>query len=194
MSLSQERDMFCYSISMIKALLFILALTFPIAVSSNAFSLNTQQKLGKRLSFIVIISIIQAVMWILGKLLGSSFMHLLSDYAKFVPIVLCFIIMFRMLIDTIKIKNGGNIFIIDNIKQLLFLSVALGINTFFVGLGYDYFPLLGKVTPLVIACTTLVWAVIGTFIPFSKIKLLINSLLNLFFAFIIIFLVFLTLL
>ena len=178
---------------MIKAIIFIFALTFPVAVSSNAFSLDMQQRLGKKIFFLVLLSIIQAVMWLLGRLLGSSFMHLLSDYAKFVPVVLCFIVMFSMLLDTIKIRNGGNLFVVVNVTQMSFLSVALGINTFFVGLGYEYFPLCGDITPLVILIAALVWAFSEAFTPFSKIKLLINSLLNLVFSLVILVMGLLTL-
>lgn len=167
---------------MIKAILFTLAVTFPVMVSSNSLSLNSQQKSGKKLMFLLMMAVIQAVMWILGKLLGSTFMHLISDYARYVPFVLCLLIAFRMFMDTIKIKKGGNVFVIDNVKELTFLSIASGINVFFVGLVYEYLTLFGGVTPLVIALMSFIWGIVGAFIPFSNIKLLTNSLLNLVFS------------
>ncbi len=90
---------------MIETILFILAVTFPVMVSSNSLSLNMHQKAGKTLLFLLMMAVIQSVMWVLGKLLGSTFMHLISDYARFVPFVLCLLLAFRMFMDTIMIKN-----------------------------------------------------------------------------------------
>lgn len=82
--------------------------------------------------------------------------------------------------DTLKIKSGKNLFLIDKPKQLIFLAIALGINALIAGLmaGDAFLPLYGKTTPLLIFGTSLVWGLIGIGTKFSQTKLLTNSLLN----------------
>ena len=89
-------------------------------------------------------------------------------------------IAFRIMLDTLKIKTGKNLFLIDKPKQLIILSIALGINALIAGLiaGDAFLPLFGKITPLFIMGISLIWGFIGIGTRFSKTKLLINSLLN----------------
>lgn len=82
--------------------------------------------------------------------------------------------------DTLKIKGGKNLFLIDKPKQLIFLTIALGINALIAGLmaGDAFLPLFGKITPLLIIGVSLIWGLIGIGTKMSQTKLLINSLLN----------------
>lgn len=82
--------------------------------------------------------------------------------------------------DTLKIKSGKNLFLIDKPKQLIILSIALGINALIAGLisGNVFLPLFGRITPLLIFGLSLIWGLIGIGTKFSKTKLLVNSLLN----------------
>ena len=85
-----------------------------------------------------------------------------------------------MMMDTLKIKSGKNLFLIDKPRQLVILSIALGINALIAGLIADaaFLPLFGKITPLYIIGISLIWGFIGIGTKFSQTKLLINSLLN----------------
>ena len=107
-------------------------------------------------------------------------MHHFEGFAKVVVLIFCFMIAFRMMMDTLRIKNGKNLFLIDKPKQLIILSIALGINALIAGLIADaaFIPLFGKITPLYIIGISLIWGLIGIGTKFSQTKLLINSLLN----------------
>ena len=122
----------------------------------------------------------QGLMYWLGSLLGSTFMYKFESYAKVIVLIFCFMIAFRMVMDTLKIKSGKNLFLIDKPKQLIILSIALGINALIAGLMADaaFLPLFGKITPLLIIGVSLIWGFIGIGTKFSQVKLLINSLLN----------------
>ena len=167
------------------SILFIIALTFPVAVASTAFGIEEKKEWGRNLMFALILALGQGVMYSLGSLLGGTFMHMMASVSKWIVFALCFSISFRMLIDTLKIKNGTNLYLIEKKKHLLLLSVALGVNAFIAGLMADFMPLLQNKTPYVIMATAFVWAVVSMMIPFSKMKLTVNSLLNLIFAFVI---------
>ena len=168
---------------MIINILFIIALTFSVAPAATAFSVDGDNKqIGRNLMFSLILALGQGVMYTLGALLGGTFFHLMEKYSGVVVFALCLAIAFRMILDTLKIKKGANLYAIDSQKHVLLLSIALSINTFIAGLMADFFPLFGRWTPYILIGAGFVWAALAAFIPFSRIKLTVNSLLNLLFA------------
>lgn len=167
------------------SIVFIIALTFPVAVASTAFSLNNKEQFasydlqfGRKLVYAIVIALGQGVMYRLGVLLGDTFMHTMASFSKWVVFALCFSIAYRMFIDTLKIKNGTNLFMVDKNLHLILLSVALGVNPFIAGLLFDFMPLFQNLTPYIIMAAAFVWSVVFILIPFTKMKLTLNSFLN----------------
>ncbi|MBQ8221999.1 MAG: manganese efflux pump [Bacteroidales bacterium] len=169
-------------------ILFVIALTFPVAVASTAFSLNSEQftmnnlQLGTKLFYSLIFALGQGLMYWLGSLLGGTFMHLLERLSHWIIVALCFSVSYRMLIDTLKIKNGTNLLFVENKKHLLLLSVALGINPFIIGLFAEFYQPFPNITPYILMIVAFVWSVVSMIVPFSKLKLTFYSLLNIIFA------------
>lgn len=159
---------------------FILSLTFCICVASTAFNIEKKNGWWRNMPFVCALAAGQGLMYWLGSLLGGTFMYKFESFAKVIVLLLCFMIAFRMVMDTLKIKGGKNLFLIDKPKQLIILAIALGINTLLAGLiaGDAFLPLYGKTTPLIITGAALIWGLIGIGTKFSQTKLLINSLLN----------------
>ena len=160
--------------------IFVIALTFCVAVASTAFNLEKKNGWWRNMLFVCALAAGQGLMYWLGSLLGGTFIYKFAGFAKIIVLLICFMIAFRMVMDTLKIKAGKNLFLIDKPKQLIILSIALGINAFLAGLiaGEEFLPLFGKVTPLLIFGISLIWGLIGIGTKFSQTKLLINSLLN----------------
>lgn len=163
---------------MLLNILFIIALTFPVAVASASFSLSDKKEWGRNLMFALILALGQGVMYTLGELLGGTFMHLLERLSKWIVLGLCFSVSFRMLLDTLKIRNGENLFFIQNKKQLFLLSIALGINAFIIGLMADFYEPFQNITPYLLMGVAFIWSLVEMLIPFSKMKLTFNSFLN----------------
>lgn len=162
------------------SIIFIIALTFCVETASTAFNVEAKNGWGRNFLFVCTLAFGQALFYFLGGLLGGTFMPKFDSIAKIVVLVLCFMIAFRTIMDTLKIKSGKNLFLIDKKKHLLILAIALGINPFIAGLmSVDKFlPLLGNITPLYIFGLGIIWGLIGIGTKFSKTKLLINSLGN----------------
>lgn len=160
--------------------LFIIALTFCVCVASTAFNIEKKNGWWRNMLFVCALAAGQGLMYWLGSLLGGTFMYKFESFAKVIVLLLCFMIAFRMVMDTLKIKGGKNLFLIDKPKQLIFLAIALGINALIAGLmaGDAFLPLFGKITPLLIIGVSLIWGLIGIGTKMSQTKLLINSLLN----------------
>lgn len=160
---------------------FIIALTFCVCVSSTAFNIEKKNGWWRNMLFVCALAAGQGLMYWLGSLLGGTFMYKFAGFAKVITLIICFMIAFRMVMDTLKIKTGKNLFLIDKPKHLIILSIALGVNALLAGLiaGDVFLPLFGKTTPLLLFGTSLVWGLIGIGTKFSQDKLLINSLLNL---------------
>ena len=159
---------------------FVIALTFCICTASTAFNIEKRSGGWRNFLFVCALAAGQGLMYWLGALLGGTFMYKFAGFAKVIVLVFCFMIAFRMVLDTLKIKTGKNLFLIDKSRQLIILSIALGINALIAGLiaGEQFLPLFGKITPLYIIGFSLVWGLIGIGTKFSQTKLLINSLLN----------------
>ena len=169
-----------YQITNVVSITFIIALTFSVAVASSAFNIEKKNGWWRNMLFVCALAAGQGLMYWLGALLGGTFMYKFAGFAKVIVLVFCFMIAFRMVLDTLKIKTGKNLFLIDKPKQLLFLSIALGINALIAGLiaGEQFLPLFGIITPLYIIGISLIWGLIGIGTKLTQTKLLINSLLN----------------
>lgn len=159
---------------------FIISLTFCVCVASTAFNIEKKNGWWRNMLFVCALAAGQGLMYWLGSLLGGTFMNKFESFAKVIVLIICFMISFRMMTDTLKIKNGKNLFLIDKPKQLIILSIALSINALIAGLiaGEAFLPLFGKTTPLLIIGFSLIWGFIGIGTKFTQTKLLVNSLLN----------------
>ena len=159
---------------------FVIALTFCICTASTAFNIEKKNGWWRNMLFVCALAAGQGLMYWLGSLLGGTFMYKFASYAKVIVVIICFMITFRMMMDTLKIKSGKNLFLIDKPKQLIILSIALGVNPLIAGLiaGEAFLPLFGKTTPILLMGLSLIWGLIGIGTKFTQTKLLINSLLN----------------
>ena len=159
---------------------FVIALTFCVCSASTAFNINQKNGWWRNLLSVLALAAGQGLMYWLGALLGGTFMYKFAGFAKAIVLVFCFMIAFRMILDTLKIKTGKNLFFIDKPKQIIILAIALGINALIAGLiaGEAFLPLFGKTTPLYIFGIALIWGLIGISTKFTPAKLLVNSLLN----------------
>jgi len=159
---------------------FVIALTFCVCVASTAFNLDKKSSWWRNMMLVCALAAGQGLMYWLGSLLGGTFMGVFAGFPKVVVLILCFMIAFRMMMDTLKIKSGKNLFFIDKLGQLFFLAIALGVNALIAGLmaGEMFLPLFGGMTPLLLIGLALIWGFIGIGTKFSPSKLLINSLLN----------------
>ncbi len=159
---------------------FVISLTFCVCVASTVFNVEKKNGWWRNMLFMCALAAGQGLMYWLGALLGGTFMYKFAGFAKVIVLIFCFMIAFRMIIDTLKIKSGKNLFLIDKPKQLIFLSIALGINALIAGMiaSEAFLPLFGKITPLYIIGISLIWGLIGIGTKFTQTKLLVNSLLN----------------
>ena len=159
---------------------FVIALTFCICIASTAFNIEKRSGWWRNFLFICALAAGQGLMYWLGALLGDTFMYKFAGYAKVIVLIFCFMIAFRMVLDTLKIKTGKNLFLIDKPKHLIILAIALGVNALIAGLIADdaFLPLFGKTTPFYIIGVSLIWGLIGIGTKLTQTKLLINSLLN----------------
>ncbi len=161
-------------------LVFVISLTFCICTASTAFNIEKRSGWWRNMLFVCALAAGQGLMYWLGSLLGGTFMHRFEGFAKVIVLIICFMIAFRMMTDTLKIKSGKNLFLIDKPKQLIILSIALGVNPLIAGLiaGEAFLPLFGKTTPIILIGLSLIWGLIGIGTKFTQTKLLVNSLLN----------------
>ena len=105
-------------------------------------------------------------------------MHNMAKHSQWMVLIICFSIAYRMVTNTLKIRNGSNLYFIESTKHILLLSVATGVNAFIAGLMAEFYQPFQNNTPYLLFIAGFVWSVVAILVPFSKMKLTFNSLVN----------------
>lgn len=151
----------------------------PAASAAAGINVEKEQHWTKNMLFSFVVASCIALLYECGTLLGSSFIYILRDFDKAVVICLCAAIAFRMILDTLSIKNGRKIIVPQKTRDMFLLGLVSGINAFLAGLFHEFWPLSERPAFLYIGLAAFVWALIFTFVRFSQTKLLLNSFINL---------------
>ncbi len=118
--------------------LIIFALS--VHVLPSGINLNVGMDRLKAFVATVIVALLQVLMFGVGKLLGSSFLHLIGGWGKGVVFVVFFLISVRMVMEAFKIRKGEIHQSLDNPKLMALTGLAQGIDAFLVGMMFYYFP------------------------------------------------------
>lgn len=146
---------------------------FPYALGLNKDKDNST---STYILYPLCLGLILGVLFWLGSLLGSTFMHILGNFTYIVVFTIFMMIGARMIMNAYKVRKGTNIFYIETFKTLFVIGIVAGMNVFMIGLGAEYFTTWNFYFPIGIGLGSIVWSVIGTLLPVTKINVLISSL------------------
>jgi putative Mn2+ efflux pump MntP len=118
-------------------LAFAIAMDVFSVVYLNGFlkEINT----GKILITAIIISVINAVMGLLGLLLGKGLNLLLGDFSMILPVALFFLLGLKIIIKSFKPKFHEMTWELHKLPVLAGYSAATGINLFLAGIALSFF-------------------------------------------------------
>ncbi len=153
-------------------IIFLSIQVFPVAIG-----INIKGNWLKATLFVVVLSLLQVVTYWLGLKLGSTFMHLMDGFKGVVFILGFLLIGIRMLMETLTIRKGERTYSIDSIGFVILASLAQSMNTFLVGLLFNYIDINEQFTLILLLVLTIVIATIGVMLKPEKQSLTFASLL-----------------
>jgi putative Mn2+ efflux pump MntP len=164
------------------SILFVLALTsvaFPLALGLHPDKENRQ---GNLFLIALLFGAVQAMMVFLGNLLGQQFMHLFSAHHQIVVFAVFGLIAVRMIIEALKIRKENRLFAFESYSRLLIIAIAAAINSLIAGMVGTYFQPFGTALPWAFFIAGFGWSILGLLLPINRINILLASVLQLFFA------------
>jgi len=153
-------------------ILFLSVQVFPVAIG-----IDIKRNWLKATMFVVVLSLLQVVTYWLGLKLGSTFMHLMDGFKGVVFVLGFLLIGIRMLMETLTIRKGERTYSIDSIGFVILASLAQSMNTFLVGLLFNYLNIDEQFTLTLLLSLTIIIAAIGVMLKPEKQSLIFASLL-----------------
>lgn len=109
--------------------------SFAVSLSSGTLHCVTPKK-GIKIA--VVFAVFQAIMPVLGWLLGTTFKNIIEQIDHWIAFSLLFIIGFKMIIEAFKQKDEKRKFNINKNHVLIMLALATTIDAFVVGISFGF--------------------------------------------------------
>lgn len=126
------------------SLAYILEILFlSVALSMDSFTVSItcglQKTLTKKRTSVLAFSFafFQALLPLLGALLGDAFSSIMSKADHWIAFALLFIIGLKMIMDGRNFKLKEKIFDVSSLKVIILLSLATSIDAFIVGISFS---------------------------------------------------------
>ncbi|MFZ4740737.1 MAG: manganese efflux pump MntP family protein [Bacteroidales bacterium] len=109
--------------------------SFAVSLTSGTLKCITYKK-GLRIA--LVFALFQAIMPLLGWLLGITFKDMIERIDHWIAFSLLFIIGLKMIIESIKVKPEERKFNINKNSVLIMLAIATTIDAFVVGISFGF--------------------------------------------------------
>jgi manganese efflux pump family protein len=125
-------------LSLIELILIALGLSmdsFAVSLTSGTLHCVTPKK---GLKIAVVFAVFQAIMPVLGWLLGLTFKDLIEQIDHWIAFSLLFIIGLKMIYEAVKVNQEERKFNINKNYVLIMLALATTIDAFVVGISFGF--------------------------------------------------------
>jgi putative Mn2+ efflux pump MntP len=159
-------------------ILFIVAVaynTFPLALGLNRDHRNSHLT---NLLLASVFGLLQGLMYHMGSLLGSNFMHLFVVRYKWVVFGIFVAVSVRMMLESLRIRRGERLFSFDNYVKFFIMAIAAGINTLIIGMTSSYFSPFNGMMPVLLIIAGFCWSIAGISMNMSRTNILLSSALH----------------
>lgn len=109
--------------------------SFAVSLTSGSLQCITYKK---GLKIAIVFAVFQAIMPVLGWLLGVTFKDMIEQLDHWIAFSLLFIIGLKMIVEAIKVKPEDRKFNINNNYVLIMLALATTIDAFVVGISFGF--------------------------------------------------------
>ena len=162
---------------MLSIIVFLILISLSIQVLPVAIGIRVNVKPVKAVLLIIVLSTVQLLTYWLGLKLGSTFMYLMEGFKGIVVFIGFVLIGIRMLMEVFNIRKGERTYSIDSAGHVALASVAQGINSFLVGLMYNFILIVERDTLITLFAASIVISAIGIIMKPDKLTLAFASLL-----------------
>ena len=147
---------------------YIELLLISIGLSMDAFAVSvckgiSMKKMDWKKAIIIglYFGVFQAIMPMIGYILGSGFEHIVTNIDHWIAFILLLIIGINMIKDSFEDENdkiSGDI----SFKNMLILSIATSIDALAVGITFAFLKVRIILSVLLIGITTFIFSAMGT--------------------------------
>lgn len=160
--------------AVIIGLLFVFSLTAGVVPRSIGLLPKNDTSLSKRLWIAVLFGGVQAVMALIGTLVGSLFMHLFTPVARITVFAVMLIVAIKMFIDSIKIMKGKTFVSFSSDWGFVLLAVLASTNIMLMSLTSQFYLPFGNWFYVIALAAGFAWAIITSSLKID-LKIVRNS-------------------
>ncbi|MBI9037710.1 MAG: manganese efflux pump [Bacteroidales bacterium] len=106
-------------------------------------------------------SLFQGAMPFFGWLLGGVFLQSFQSYNNYIAFSIFLLIGIKMIYDSFKDSSKNRIFLIDNLRVIIGLSIATSLDALIVGMSFGFLNINIIKTMLIIFIITFIFSIIG---------------------------------
>ena len=144
--------------SIVIGIVYVLALTTTVVPLSVGLEPKGQSTTPKRLLVALVFGATQALMALLGYLLGTMIDYMFGDLLRYLAFGLMLLVAARMFVDAMKVLKAKRLYAFTSNWGFLLLGILSAMNTFLMGLCCEGFMPLGNWLFVGVAVAGFVWA------------------------------------
>lgn len=148
-------------------IIYALALTTTVVPLSVGLEPKGESTTGRRLLVSLVFGATQALMALLGYLIGTLVDYLFGDLIPYLVFAMMLVVAAKMFVDSMKVLKAKRMYAFNSNWGFLLLGVLAGMNTLLMGICGEGFMPFGNGWFLVVGLAGLLWAWFYTNIPYT---------------------------
>ena len=153
--------------AIIIGIIYVLALTTCVVPLAGGLEPKGESTVSQQVLVALVFAATQALMALLGHLLGNMIGYLFGDLLKYLVFALMIIIAIKMIVDSMKVLKAKRLYTFTSNWGFLLLGILSGMNTLILGICNQDFMPLGNWHFLAIAVAGFLWAFWSERIPYT---------------------------
>ena len=125
-------------LSVLDSIVLGLAFSLSMFVVSNTVAKNSNMRYTKGILQSVVMACFNALFLYVGVWITSLFRIGELDYDRWLMVGVLVIVAIKLIVNVIKKRKENNAILIAGFKSMLFLSIAVSVDAFIVGMGIGF--------------------------------------------------------
>ena len=144
--------------AIIIGIVYVLALTTSIVPLAVGLEPKGESTASRQVLVALVFAATQALMALLGYLLGTMIDYLFGDLLKYLVFALMIVVAIKMIVDSMKVLKAKRLYAFTSNWGFLLLGILSGMNTLLLGLCCQDFMPFGNWYFLAVAVAGFLWA------------------------------------
>ena len=147
--------------AIIIGIIYVLAMTTSTVPLAVGLEPKGESKASRQVLVALVFAATQALMALLGYLIGTMIDYLFGDLLRYLVFGLMLIVAIKMIVDAMKVLKAKRLYSFNSNWGFLLLGILSGMNTLLLSVGCEGFMPFGKWYFLAVALAGFFWAIIS---------------------------------